>query len=191
LGNFVTIHELFEGWDGYAWPGQAIRFNMLRTYYREPIDWTAEGLDSAHKTLWDWAGGAHAVNANPSPADEVLEPLSDDLNTPQAIAALHALAKQGRFAELKGSMHFLGFSLDRNNLKRAQWLRPEPLRSGAPILESPRLIENESVESLIAARNLARKAKNFQESDRIRDELAKMGVVLKDTKDGTTWEIAR
>ena len=52
-------------------------------------------------------------------------------------------------------------------------------------------VDAAKIEALIAARNAARKAKNFTESDRIRDELAAMGVVLKDTKDGTTWEIAR
>jgi cysteinyl-tRNA synthetase len=198
LGNFVTISQLLEDWAGYAWPGQAIRFNMLKSHYREPIDWTAEGLDSAHKNLWDWAGAAHAASADSCLADEVLEPLNDDLNTPQAIAALHALAKQGHFAQLKGSMQFLGFSLDRGSLERRpagtiHQLRADSITTGAPILGSPRLIEKEKekVEGLVAARNAARKAKDYAESDRIRDELAKMGVVLKDTKDGTTWEIAR
>jgi len=52
-------------------------------------------------------------------------------------------------------------------------------------------IDENKIESLIAARTMARKAKNFAESDRIRDELTAMGVVLKDSKDGTTWELAR
>ena len=56
LGNFVTIHELLTGWQGYAWPGEALRFNMLRTHYRQPLDWTLVGLDEAHKTLWEWYG---------------------------------------------------------------------------------------------------------------------------------------
>ena len=57
--------------------------------------------------------------------------------------------------------------------------------------ESKRTVDKSKVENLIATRLEARKAKNFAESDRIRDELAAMGVVLKDSKDGTTWEIAR
>jgi cysteinyl-tRNA synthetase len=48
-GNFVTVHELLEGWQGYAWPGEALRFNMLRTQYRQPLDWTLVGLDEAHR----------------------------------------------------------------------------------------------------------------------------------------------
>lgn len=56
LGNFITIRELRENWGGYGWPGEALRFNMLRTHYRQPIDWTFESLDQSHKTLWDWYG---------------------------------------------------------------------------------------------------------------------------------------
>ena len=56
LGNFVTIHELLTDWGGYEWPGEALRFNMLKTHYRQPIDWTYSSLDKAHGILWDWYG---------------------------------------------------------------------------------------------------------------------------------------
>src|SRR5260221_10332196 len=56
VGNFVTMRELLENWKGIGWPGEALRFNMLRTHYRQPIDWTKSSLDDAHKTLWDWYG---------------------------------------------------------------------------------------------------------------------------------------
>src|SRR6516164_4828367 len=48
LGNFVTIHDLLTNWHGFGWPGEALQFNMLRTHYRQPLDWTYEGLDEAH-----------------------------------------------------------------------------------------------------------------------------------------------
>jgi cysteinyl-tRNA synthetase len=83
------------------------------------------------------------------------------------IAALHSLSDK---SQLAASLRALGFTQ-----------RPE----------SKRQIDSGKVESLIAARNDARKSKNFKESDRIRDELAAMGVVIKDSKDGTSWEIAR
>ncbi len=57
LGNFVTIHELLSGWQGYGWPGEALRFNMLRTHYRQPIDWTLEGLDEVSQDLVDLVRG--------------------------------------------------------------------------------------------------------------------------------------
>ena len=62
-GNFVTINELLKDWGGYGWPGDAIRFNMLHSHYRQPMDWTLESLDNAHKTLWDWYGHSGGCRA--------------------------------------------------------------------------------------------------------------------------------
>jgi cysteinyl-tRNA synthetase len=106
------------------------------------------------------------------------------LNTPKALAALHELrgeaAKGAKPAAacLKTSAQLIGL-LDRAPDEWAAF-RPASLA-----------IDEAAIAKLIAARNAARKAKDFSESDRIRDELAAMGVVLKDAKDGTTWEIAR
>lgn len=107
LGNFVTIRELREGWAGYAWPGDALRFAMLGTHYRQPIDWTAKTLDEAHKTLWRWYGDLEGMKVAPNIPDEVLAPLADDLNTSGMIAALHALHKAKRLAELRAALTFL------------------------------------------------------------------------------------
>jgi cysteinyl-tRNA synthetase len=166
LGNFITIREVLNDW-----PGEVARFNMLRTHYRQPIDWTLKGLEESYDTLRaltdrpEFTGGGESAFA-PS----VLDALCDDLNTPKAIAELHALHRAGDFASLAASLRALGF--DR---------RPESRRS----------VDKDTVERLIAIRLDARKAKNFAESDRIRDELAAMGVIVKDSKEGTTWEIAR
>jgi cysteinyl-tRNA synthetase len=166
LGNFITIRDVLKDW-----PGEVARFNMLRTHYRQPIDWTLKGLEESYDTLraladmLDFAAGGEAAFA---PA--VLEALCDDLNTPKAIAELHALHRSGERAALGASLRALGFTR-----------RPQ----------SRRAVDVAAVERLIAVRLDARKAKNFAESDRIRDELAAMGVVVKDSKEGTTWEIAR
>src|SRR5207344_2443367 len=109
LGNFVTIHELLTGWQGYAWPGEALRFNMLRTQYRQPLDWTLVGLDEAHKTLWEWYGdleGKEPATGVPGP---VLDALTDDLNTPKAITELHRLYSSGHWGGLRAALGFLGF----------------------------------------------------------------------------------
>ena len=178
LGNFFTIRELLADW-----PGEVLRFSMLRTHYRQPIDWTVKGLEESHKVLDDWYAVAGSANGE-AVSGRVLEALTDDLNTPQAITALHGLRNlaQGGDAlarnELAGSLRFLGFLRE----SAAQW---------AEHRRSDRDVDASKVEALIAARAAARGAKNFKESDRIRDELAAMGVVLKDSKDGTTWEIAR
>ena len=178
LGNFVTIHELLKDW-----PGESIRLAMLQTHYRQPINWTLTGLREAQKTLDHWYGLTADVAAGFLCAD-VLDALTDDLNTPKALAALHELRGQAAkgveaaAACLKASAQLFGLL----QMTSAEW---ESFRAGSIAVDESRIV------NLIEARNGARKAKNFTESDRIRDELAKMGVVLKDTKDGTTWEIAR
>ena len=184
LGNFVTVHDLLTDWQGYAWPGEALRFNMLRTHYRQPLDWTFAGLDEAHKTLWDWYGDTESAAVAPDVPDAIVEALSDDLNTPKAITALHKLHRAGHFEELRAALAFLGFSGERAKIERVR-------KDGAAEADAG------EVDTLIAARNAARAAKDFKEADRIRDELQAMGVILKDAKDPetgelkTTWEVAR
>jgi cysteinyl-tRNA synthetase len=151
---------------------------MLRTHYRQPIDWTMKALEEAEKTLLDWSAAAGDSTAGKVPA-AVLDALSDDLNTSQVLAELHALRKAGDLAGLKASLDLLGIAL--------------PQVATSQVDPALRAI----VEALIAARLDARRAKNFAESDRIRDELAAMGIALKDGKDPatgeaiTTWEAKR
>ena len=178
LGNFVTIHELLKDW-----PGEVVRFTMLQTHYRQPINWTVAGLREAQKNLDRW----YALTADVQPGylcTDALDALLDDLNTPKAFAALHELrgeaAKGAKPAAacLKASAQLMG-------------LLQLPPEAWAAFRPASLTIDESKIVNLIDARNAARKAKNFKESDRIRDELAAMGVVLKDSKDGTTWEIAR
>jgi cysteinyl-tRNA synthetase len=165
LGNFVTIHELLEDW-----PGEVVRLNMLRTHYRQPMDWTLRGLKESDQILDSWTKNVDLAGSKAEElAPGVRDALADDLNTPQAIAELHSLSSSGDGA-LASTLRALGFSR-----------RPPPRIN----------VDEGKVSGLIEQRNAARKAKNFKESDRIRDELAAMGVVLKDSKEGTTWEIAR
>jgi cysteinyl-tRNA synthetase len=115
--------------------------------------------------------------------------LCDDLNTPGAITELHRLG-----AEIRGPSSGLQQIELKRTLKASGMLVGLLSKSKRDFLESdPRavVVDEAKVISLIEARKQARAAKNFNESDRIRDELAAMGVVLKDSKDGTTWEIAR
>jgi cysteinyl-tRNA synthetase len=178
LGNFVTIHELLKDW-----PGEAVRFTMLQTHYRQPINWTVAGLREAQKNLDHWYTLTGDVQPGYLCAD-ALDALLDDINTPRAFTALHELrgeaAKGAKPAAacLKASAQLLG-------------LLQMPAAAWAAFRAASIEIDESKIVSLIDARAAARKAKNFKESDRIRDELAAMGVVLKDSKDGTTWEIAR
>jgi len=177
LGNFITIRESLADW-----PGEVLRLTMLKTHYRSPIDWTTKGLEESAKTLDDWYEIAGDVKAD-QPSDAVIDALSDDLNTPQMIAALHGLRNaasgneqaRGQFA---ATLRLLGFLAE----SKAEWQNRKERASG---------IDPKQVDALISDRTAARARKDFKESDRIRDELAAMGVVIKDSKDGTTWELAR
>ena len=172
LGNFVTIRELLADW-----PGDVIRVAMLSSHYRQPINWTLKGLEEAEKALATWFDAA-AGEAEARPAPAVVEALADDLNTPKAIAELHALRNRAGHKSLAGTLAFLG-------------MRPEAFAAWRSSRAPQLTVSEAEIERLIGQRLAARKAKDFNEADRIRDQLTAMGVVLKDSKDGTTWEIAR
>jgi cysteinyl-tRNA synthetase len=172
LGNFFTIREVLADWHG-----DVIRLAMLSTHYTKPINWTVKGLEEAEKALSGFFDAA-AADAEARPAPPVLEALADDLNTPKAIAEMHALKSVAGRKALAGTLAFFGFREDGFSDWRAR-------RAPAPALPA------EEIERRIAARLEARRQKNFAEADRIRDEFAALGIVLKDGKDGTTWELSR
>ena len=177
-GNFVTIRELLADW-----PGEVLRLSMLKTHYRSPIDWTLKALEESARTLDDWYWVA-ADSSGGTPAAPVVEALSDDLNTPQMITVLHGLRNSAASgddrerAAFAASLRLLGFLSE----SAEAWKSRKQQASG---------IDPKQVDGLIAERTAARARKDFAESDRIRDQLAAMGVVIKDSKDGTSWEIAR
>jgi cysteinyl-tRNA synthetase len=203
LGNFVTIRDLLEtqNFGGRSWDGPTLRLAMLRTHYRSPIDWTVKALEESERTILNWANvlervGSSFVEEYP-PAPSVISALSDDLNTPMALAEMHRLAELARKGDLVAaqSLHDTGKWLgvfDMNLMSSSD------LASGGQAAGQLMPIEFQSeVNAKVDARKLARARKDFKESDRIRDELAAKGVVLKDGKDPatgeptTTWEIAR
>ena len=102
LGNFVTINELLTSrkFGGRSWEGPTLRFAMLRTHYRQPIDWTVKALEEAERTLRNWANllerNVTSFNAGGQISESVLQALADDLNTPMAIAEMHQLAELAR-----------------------------------------------------------------------------------------------
>jgi cysteinyl-tRNA synthetase len=190
VGNFVTIHELLATarFGGAKWEASTLRLAMLKTHYRQPIDWTVRGLEEAKSIINSWADAIQPYGLDseegvlPVPIT-IVDALSDDLNMSLAFAEMHRFAQSAKTGDPKAAQ-MLGGAADILGLQRSAW----DVKLEKHIFDSA---FDGKVDDLITARNAARKAKNFKESDRIRDELAKMGVVLKDTKDGTTWEIAR
>jgi len=178
LGNFVTIRDLLADW-----PGEVLRLNMLKAHYRSSMDWTLRGLEETAKTLDDWYSVAGDIKCE-QPSEAVVEALSDDLNTPQMIAALHGFRNSAASGntrdrgEFAASLRLFGFLSE----TAAEWNDRKQQASG---------IDAKQIDGLISDRAAARARKDFRESDRIRDRLAAMGVIIKDSKEGTTWEIAR
>lgn len=168
-GNFVTIHDLLDKqvFGGRKWPGNILRLAMLMTHYREPIDFSVRRLEEAENIYAKWK---YADPAKGTISNQVLEALSDDLNTPKAIQLLHQMEQGSDFA---ASAQLLG-------------LLPNEAKSALSTTEIERLIEKRA--TVIAE-------KNWAEADRIRDELLDQGIALKDSKDSktgdriTTWEI--
>jgi cysteinyl-tRNA synthetase len=189
LGNFVTVRELLatDTFGGRNWPGDVLRLALLRTHYRSPMDWTLAALEESEKVLDGWVDLLRSFGTafeQPMRDNAVVAAVADDLNTSQAIAELHRLAgavKSGGLAaaqELHSSLEFLGVLSQASFASRKTRELPD-----AAVL-------------LIDQRKAARARKDFKESDRLRDELAALGVVVKDGKDAngnpvTTWEIAR
>lgn len=187
LGNFITIHQLLKTQDfgARSWQGETLRLAMLKTHYRQPIDWTVKALEEAEKTLKQWYARVGDIELNhaelaKSVCPNVFEALCDDLNTPKAFAALHQIDDP---ATLKASAQLMGL------LKHtaSQWNNEAHSRS-----QQQSEVDIPAIETLLEARSHARTAHNWAESDRIRDELLAMGIKIKDNKNApTSWEIVQ
>ena len=213
LGNFVTIHELLhtEKFGGREWFPEAVRLAMLRTHYRQPIDWTARALEEAYSTCVEWFLSTYGVALGGKVPDEIVDSLADDLNTHAAFTIMHELNRRASrgdalaASQLRASLDLMGIFLDPIHFEKFLLLNRVVTRVGEEspsVAETIRRLRSEhlnsigrseaEIDGLVSKRLEARASKNWAESDRIRDELASMGVALKDNKDGTTtWEVKR
>lgn len=181
LGNFYTVSDLLK-----EFPGEALRLALLKTHYRQPLDFTKDGVREARQELNRFyralaldPDGAGDVGAIPT---VVLDGLSDDLNTPLALTGVHAAADAVFAAEKEGDAAGLMVAI-------------ASLRAAGSLLG---LLEHdphvwfqgdgdEAIDALIEERNAARADKDFARADEIRDELDAQGIVLEDGAGGTTW----
>jgi cysteinyl-tRNA synthetase len=199
LGNFVTIHELLhtDKFGGRSWPGEVLRLALLRTHYRQPIDFTVKGLEEA-ETRWNrWCNTIkRAGSINASVPAEFVRALADDFNTH---AALEVMGRLGAMANRVSSLQGVGAGdalpspvSDEEALSAASQLVACASVLGLKLRPVVQQLLTAEEAALYERRLAARAAKNWKESDRIRDELAAMGIALKDNKDGTTtWEVKR
>jgi cysteinyl-tRNA synthetase len=206
LGNFVTIRELLETdkFGGRKWPGEVLRLAMLKTHYRSPIDWTVKRLEEAHsewialKSNWVSRGvPEHGVVIK-----AVVDALAEDLNTHLALTELRKCQQKDDVAATALFLGLLPNSFFDHARKSSEMQAAgvhqsiNQARNAVDVQERQVSLDQlgvseAQIDILIADRTAARARKDFKESDRIRDELAAMGIAIKDSKDGTSWEIAR
>jgi cysteinyl-tRNA synthetase len=267
LGNFVTIHELLHTnkFGGRKWPGDVLRLAMLKTHYRQPIDWTVTSLLEAETLLSDWKRLVANVPISRSPiqpTQQLVESLSNDLNIWEALSEVHERAKFASESSmvrenLYANLVFLGllpnhleearrikaiveseinlprdvgnqaaryYSQIEESLMRLSVTLPSSANTTNTIAAAYRMLNVgpvpygfldkwkkynrgylseadrqhvantvgiDGLNQLIEDRLAARAHRNFAESDRIRNVLAEKGILIKDSKEGTTWEIAR
>ncbi|MDR3449234.1 MAG: cysteine--tRNA ligase [Alphaproteobacteria bacterium] len=181
LKNFFTVRELLA-----VAPGEALRLALLSGHYRQPLDFSLEALQTAKATLDKWYGAlrnASAMQTEPATLPRAFEEaLLDDLNTPLAIAAMHEMVNElnrDPSPALKAQLLAAGGALGLLREEPELWSRWKPAGQSGPT--------DAEIQAQIEARLAARKAKNYAESDRIRDALAAQGIILEDSAGNTTW----
>jgi len=171
LGNFHTVEDLLKTHEG-----EALRLSLLTAHYRQPVDFSLDTVAEQKRRLDRWYRITDGIEASSETPVSVIEALCDDLNTPKAIAALDALAAPETAADLKAGANFIGLL----QMAASEWFQ-----GGAP-----EGITEDEIKALIQQRLEARAAKNFAESDHIRDTLLEKGIALEDGPEGTIWRKA-
>ena len=184
IGNVLLVHHLLE-----TAPGEAVRYALLSTHYRSPLDWTDELLSSSKKSLDRLYGvleeltTVQTIQPSSQLTDKFYNAIQEDLNTPLAFSELHALAKlanhasdEKQRAELKGALLECGQLVGLLQQDPSAWF-------GAGSSE----LDESKIDGLIIQRNQARSDKDFATADRIRDELAQLGIEILDRPEGTSW----
>jgi cysteinyl-tRNA synthetase len=173
LGNVVSLNDLLD-----TYHGAILRFTMLRTHYRQPIDWTKNSLEESKNILKKWISVSNkdSLRAQEVPS-EFYETLLDDINTPQAITKMHAYFSNKEYDKLFGALNFLGINI--KDLSHSMASEQNSKKDA---------IDETEVNKLIEERNSARKAKDYKKSDEIRNKLELMGIKLQDDGDKSTWE---
>ena len=173
-GNFITVRDALE-----RFSGEVIRYSILSGHYRSPINFSFDTLKESKTALDRLYRCSENYEFDEHIDKEFLVSLSNDLNTPKAISRLHELAtdynrgnkESGQL--LKSSSRILGLL----NINSSDWFT------------KTNLLEEHNIDKMIFDRNKARKERNFELADEIRDSLKKMGIYIEDSEEGTKWRI--
>ena len=184
LGNFFTVYDLRKR---VGVPGEVIRYVFMMTHYRKPMDWTAAKAEQAKNTLWKWHQKTRDIDAAQSPVPEVIDALASDLNTSQALAVLHRLYDEERWADLKASASLMGLL----EPSMQGWTLPPVRGEAAGVADvtgsaTATLTWNLSAltERLTALRAEAMVSKDFSAVDALKAALTAAGVEVRMSKAG-------
>ena len=197
LGNFRTVRQIGEQYDL-----QVLRFFMLNAHYRSPLNFSADLMEAAKNSLERIleAAGKLSDRKDNAAAENITEEelallkeaegfvtkfeaaMDDDFNTADALAAIFELVKFANTNVNENSSKEFAAGLYEELFKLSDVL-------GLKIEKKEEILDKE-IEDLIQERQAARKAKDFQRADEIRDELLKKGIILKDTREGVKWQRA-
>jgi len=177
LGNFLLVHDLI-----HDYPGEVLRLSLLSAHYRQPLDWGEQVLHQNRKLLDKLYSKLKELKdieiEDPKIPDTVMKALCDDLNTPQVLAELNKILKEKSGAELKSALLGIGNLIGILQNDPENWFKSD----------NDLDIDIEKIEILLAERIEAKDNKNFTRADEIRDELLNIGIEIKDTREGTSWE---
>ena len=183
LGNFYTVNDLLK-----EFPGEAIRLALLKTHYRQPLDFTKAGIEEAKRELDGFYRALRGIKLTYNQSTKVptvAEALCDDLNTPLALSQLHKMANAINKASATEKSSVAGCLIAAGDLlglfqkDPEDWFKGENTEGG---------LEDADIEALITERAQARNKKDFRRSDEIRDMLAKQNISLEDGAGDTTWK---
>ncbi|MEH6641685.1 cysteine--tRNA ligase [Vreelandella glaciei] len=196
LGNVLLVRDLLS-----QAPGEAIRFALLATHYRHPLDWNSRRLAEARQTLVRWyrrlasaAGDEQVEWKNVAPDAEVLEALRDDLNVPRVISRLHELASAIGNATTEDNARTAAYRLRASAALIGLLQQPAVSALNAlrelPDQASPDRLPVSQIDALVAERHHARQQRDFAQADALRNALEAAGVVVHDTPHGSEWQFA-
>ena len=187
LGNFVTIKDILK-----KYHPEVIRFFLFSTHYRNPLNFSFNGLDESKKTLDKFYDALRKVDLSDTkniPLDEgVIESLKDDFNSPKLISFLHKILDKLNKSFLKNkneSKSIADLLISSGSVMGLFQSKPDEYFK---FISSKVLISEEEIEGLITERNLARNQKDFIKSDKIRDDLKAKGINLEDVGEKTIWK---